>query len=643
MSADQAQTAAPHGVERVDLTIIGGGLRSAVLLLQLGTFPAEEAPRRIAVVDPEEPGPGRIWRQAQPTLLVMNTLGHQSTVFEDHTNTGPSLAEWCHLVRGTLSTTRDHGWPAGLISHCAMWIERHPGDHHRVRAATQGLPDESYFPRAVFGAYLAWAYDYAVHRLSEHTTVVHFRDRAVDVEEPELHTRDDAPAEVVVHLGSGAVITSLSVILAQGWGLAPVRPSTGDGDRAPSRHLSADSPIDQDVARIAPDSDVLIRGMGMSMFDTLTLLTQGRGGTFEQRGNRWEYQVSGKEPRILIGSRRGLPFRAQAAPSGRPVQPETPHLLALMSQLPEHGVDFSAVREAIDRDAIRRFYRVRYAATPREAYSLLIRAIDQGGAIDEWRELEARLVHDPTLRFPDLTDAGEVPRYLTTAQAYTGWVHEMLTQDIADASLGERSPGKMAMEVYVAARMWMSDIAGFGRLSARTYPDFLATMRFIGAVGGVPPLFRVQELDALLRAGVVRMFGPDTEITALRGTRFEVRSRYATRTVDAVIDAFLPRPGIDVPGDSLAVRLAARGAATRYRYADAIPTDALAVGAETNALIRADGTASTRVFSVGISSEAARVFTIIAPVPGTASPVLRECRAALTAAVGYALRNVVIA
>ena len=322
--------------------------------------------------------------------------------------------------------------------------------------------------------------------------------------------------------------------------------------------------------------------------------------------------------------------------------PEMPHLLSLMPQLPAHGVDFAAVREAIDRDAIRRFYQVRYAASPREAYLLLTRVIDQGGAIDEWRKLEARLVHDPVLRFPDLTEVGKVPRHVTTAQAYTGWVQETLAQDIADASLGELSPSKMAMEVYVAARMWMSDVVGFGRLSPRTYPEFLATMRFIGAVGGVPPLFRVQELDALLRAGVVRMFGPDTEITASRGTRVEVRSRYTACTVDAVIDAFLPRPGVDAHG-SLAARLVSRGAASQYRYADAIPTDALAVSAETNALIRADGTASTRIFSVGLPSEAARVFTIIAPVPGTASPVLRECRAALAAAVRYALRNNVIA
>ena len=51
------------------------------------------------------------------------------------------------------------------------------------------------------------------------------------------------------------------------------------------------------------------------------------------------------------------------------------------------------------------------------------------------------------------------------------------------------------------------------------------------------------------------------------------------------------------------------------------------------ALIRADGTVSPNLFSVGVPSEQARSFTIIAPIPGANSTVIREIDAAARAAL----------
>ena len=644
------------GSERMDVAVVGGGVRCVVLLLQAATMPAHDAPRRIAVIDPERPGPGRIWRTDQSSLLVMNTLAHQSTVFEDEENTGPVLAEWRGLLCGALPPQRAASWPSGLVEHCANWAAAHPELVHRMIELTRDLPDTAYFPRATFGGYLAWAYDYAVHRLSQRARVEHVADRVCDITEaadtseatdttaetggilrdhaePDIQT---AAAPVTLHLASGERIGARAAILSLGWGPVDV---TREAEAL--AHVRAESPIDQDLDGIVAERPVLIRGMGMSMFDTLTLLTQGRGGVFSGRGDALRYHPSGAEPRILIGSRRGIPFRSQALPSNRPIQPPMPHLRALIARLPAAGVDFAQVRDAVDRDAIRRFYTVHQANAPAATPARLIHELDGGMPLTSWRALEARLVPGPERRAPDLSTTGGIPSHVVTAEDYASWAGEALRADISASAQGEQNATKMAMELYVASRSLMSEIVGFGRLSAETYPDFLDFMRLIGAAGGVPPLFRVRELEALVRAGVVELFGPDTEIVTANGERFDVRSRFAERTVDAVIDAFVPRPDID-HADSLLGRLFRRGTVSRYRYAGSVRTDALAVDADTNAVIRADGTVSNRIFSVGIPSEAARVFTIIAPIPGTHSPVLRECRAALAAAC-YALRSSVSA
>ena len=631
----------------IDLAIIGGGVRSVVMLLQLATFSTEHLPQRIAVIDPERPGAGRIWRETQSTLLVMNTLGHQSTVFEDHRNTGPTLAEWCRLVRGETARAST-GWPPGLEEHVRAWGLFHPEAIARVVTATSKLADESYFPRSVFGTYLNWAYDYAVERLPSSTEVAHLCGSVSDVAEEPIRRDESAgyaepPSGVHIVLHSGATVRASRVVLATGWGVKPDATSNPASARIDHLHITANSPIDQDLSQILPTSRLLIRGLGMSMFDTLTLLTQGRGGRFVRREGQLEYAPSGEEPSVLLGSRRGIPFRSQAKPSKRSMQPEMPHLTELMTRLPREGVDFAEVQEAMTRDAMRRFHQVAHAGNADEAHLELIRDIDEGISLDRCSEREAQLISEPACRFPNLHTAASVPAHIDSPEDYAAWVHEVLRTDIAESERGERSPGKMALEVLIAARTRMSDIVGFGRLTANSYPSFLSTMRLIGAVGGVPPLFRVEELEALVRAGVVRFLGPDTTVETLGSGRFLAHSRFMSAEVDAVVDAFLPRPGFDRSDDVLARQLRERGSISRYRYADSIDTDAIAIDPADNALISADGVTSQRVFSVGLASEAARVFTIIAPVPGTDSPVLRECRGALSAALGYAARKPVSA
>ena len=53
--------------------------------------------------------------------------------------------------------------------------------------------------------------------------------------------------------------------------------------------------------------------MGLVGFDLLTALTIGRGGTYEDVGDRKRYIPSGREPEIYLYSRSGVPYCAKSA------------------------------------------------------------------------------------------------------------------------------------------------------------------------------------------------------------------------------------------------------------------------------------------------------------------------------------------
>lgn len=73
-------------------------------------------PLDILLIDPHEPGGGRIWRRDQSPLLKLNTLLSDAAVFPDKScelhgpiEPGPSLAEWIRDVRAGLIARQTGG------------------------------------------------------------------------------------------------------------------------------------------------------------------------------------------------------------------------------------------------------------------------------------------------------------------------------------------------------------------------------------------------------------------------------------------------------------------------------------------------------------------------------------------------------
>src|SRR5699024_7283762 len=240
---------------------------------------------------------------------------------------GPSLFEWARQVAPGL-----------------------PGLPQWARQEARNAQADTYCSRPLYGHYLRWVYEQASGELPPSVELVHHRltVTAADSAEPagtagagvepaESAEPADPAGRTELRLSDGSHLLVDAVVLTLGW--LPSR------DLGPSRRrIRPGHPTEQDFDQVEPGQRLLVRGMGMSFFDAFSLLTAGRGGRFvsagaahgsgrttgnptgNANGNRratgststsgyasgaLRYLPSGREPHLIVGSRRGVPYRSK--------------------------------------------------------------------------------------------------------------------------------------------------------------------------------------------------------------------------------------------------------------------------------------------------------------------------------------------
>jgi len=89
---------------------------------------------------------------------------------------------------------------------------------------------------------------------------------------------------------------------------------------------SGDASI-QKAAKLPARESIILRGMGLTFFDYMILLTEGRGGQFRENAHGKHYIPSGKEPHIIACSRKGAPHHARGKNQKRPDERWVPRIL----------------------------------------------------------------------------------------------------------------------------------------------------------------------------------------------------------------------------------------------------------------------------------------------------------------------------
>ncbi|KUJ37275.1 FAD-binding protein [Streptomyces albus subsp. albus] len=616
------------------IAIVGSGPRGTSVLERLCASVPELAPgARLTVhmVDPAPPGAGRVWRTAQPPELLMNTVASQVTLFTDPSvscagpiRPGPSLHEWAVA----------HGEPLG--------------------------PDD-YPTRALYGRYLEWVFAQVVHGAPETVAVRVHTARAVRLAERADGTQD-------LTLDGGRRLTGLAaVVLAQGH--LPTAPDAGErrlagyAARHGLRYLRPANPADLDLSGIGPGEPVLLRGLGLNFFDHMALLTTGRGGVFAPGPEgALVYRPSGREPRLYAGSRRGIPYHARGDNAKGAYGRHEPLLLtrevvALFRKRAAAGdpPDFLAeIWPLVAKETETVYYQALLTARedppapgalPPSRFRERFLAAPHGSpeeaaVLDDHRVPAADRWCWETLAHPDQD------RAFADGADFRRWLLGYLRQDVAHARRGNvAGPVKAALDVLRDLRNELRQIVDHGGLpgsSRRAHLDgWYTPLNAFLSIG--PPRRRIEEMVALIEAGVLEVLGPGLEV-ACGGPGgepgFSVRSARVPGPavpVSTLVEARLPEPDVRRTADELLADLLRTGQARAHRV-DGYETGGLDVTPSPYRLRDRRGQAHPRRFAVGVPTEGVHWVTAAGARPGVDSVTLCDtdavARAALRTAVG---------
>ena len=590
----------------MSVAVVGAGPRGTGVLERLcASAPELLAPGSdltVHLVDPSPPGAGRVWRTAQPPELLMNTVASQVTLFTDETvdcsgpiRPGPSLYEWARA-------TGDGG----------------------------GIGPDDYPTRALYGHYLEWFFAHAVRGAPPSVRIETHRARAVRL--------DDSPdGSQTLFLDDGRELSGLSaVVLAQGH-LPVVTEPAEYAERHGLRHLPPANPADLDLSPIAPDEPVLLRGLGLNFFDHMALLTQGRGGRFSGEGASLRYHPSGREPRLYAGSRRGVPYQARGDNAKGPYGRHLP--LVLTAEV------IAGFRKRADSGEAPDFRTEIWPLVAKEVETVYYTGL-LSGDVSGFRDAFLATAHGSPEEGALLDEFG-VPKdqrwcWDRTSRPHDGqlfsspgdfrrWLLAHLREDAAQAALGNvAGPLKSALDVLRDLRNELRRIVDHRGIAGSSRQDHLdrwyTPLNAFLSIG--PPRRRIEEMAALIEAGVLEVLGPRLQVRAEDGV-FVAHSPDvpgSTVRVTTLVEARLPEPDLRRTADELLAGLLKTGQC-RPHTVDGYETGGLDVTPRPYRLIDRGGRPHPCRFALGVPTEGVHWVTAAGARPGVDSVTLSDADA----------------
>ncbi|MFE6616071.1 FAD/NAD(P)-binding protein [Amycolatopsis sp. NPDC057786] len=597
------------------LAVVGAGPRGIGVLERLGANAAELlGGRRLVVhlVDPFPAGAGRVWRYEQSPLLRMNSMPEDVTVFTDDTvridgpiRPGPSLIEWARLVRsGGIDTGIDDS----------------------LRAELEALQSDHFPTRRLQSAYLIWFHRKVCAELPAGIDVVEHRTRAVRLEDGEpqslwLEGRAE-PLKV------DAVLLTVGHLDAE-----PDEREAALADFA-ARHDLAYYPAgytaDVDYSAIGPGETVLVRGFGLAFVDLMLLLTEGRGGRFEEQAcGGLKYHPSGAEPVLHVGSRRGVPYHAKIGYRlrGKPARlPKFFDAYAIERLCAAPGrIDFRRdVWPLISKEIAWAYYSELFTAHPeRVRMDFAVFADAFADAVPgELDALVARAVPAPDDRLDlDLLDRPMAAKAFGTAEEYGKELREYVEADLSRRADPEYSADLGAFTALLSVMGRLPALVQTGRLDAVSQLSDLDGwfLGFFSYFASGPPPRRLEELLALQEAGLVSFLGAEMRVSAdeQRGVFAASGASFPGVTeARTLVEARLPEPSVTRASDVLLRQLHAVGALGEETVLDPVTGDRLLAGrihtrVSDGRVLDGEGRAHPRRFALGphTSARSAGAFT----------------------------------
>jgi hypothetical protein len=614
------------------VAIVGMGPRGLSVLERLLITVSGRPPDRPVVIwaiDPVQHGPGRVWRTDQPGYLTMNATAGEVTVRSPdnellgrrEATAAVSFAEW---------TT----WSDG---------------------AKPGSAD--YPQRRQYGSYLRAMFDQLCLRAPPGVEVRPLLGAATGlhrVQGVRWLTLDDGRERLRV---DKVILATGHAELADSSGEEALREFAERGRRL--RYIGQGLTTDMPLSSIAPGSRVAVRGLGLTFYDVVRSLTLGRGGRFDRCvDGALRYLPSGREPVLCAGSRSALPFLARARIAQPPQTTPEPVALTLerlaalrsaaRSRTGSSKLDFAAdVEPLVWSEMSYAYYTCAASLRGGEPAARRIAAdyrslLDRTLRVDRDAARELVMAHGlGDLPEPEVTGLARPFGNTVFARPadFRRTLIEVLTCDVAEARKQiTQSPVKAALEALRAVRPVLPAAVDFGGLLPDSHRYFLgqwAPMSFVLSAG--PPAEHVEQMVALLTAGVLDIAGPAARFSADQSTGcFTVESPAVTGSrhpAETMLDARVPTTNLRRDRSPLVRQLLSEGVITEYVNAgpdgqQPFPTGGLAVTPTPCRVLDAKGRPDPDLYALGVATEHTRWFTQVGTGrPGHDSPFRREADA----------------
>lgn len=519
----------------ISICLIGCGPRGLITLNALRRHIIRESEKgltfKISIIEPNTPGVG-CHDPNQPDYLYTNTLASQLTAFfprlpdgeDDGWLTGPSFTEWARL--------------AGIRSASGRFDQFETGD-------TQSISELDYLPRSLLGRYLAWSFRTIADSFPGTATILIRKSTAQDItENGSLHS---------IALADGTNIDADFVILSTGH--STNRLSSDECEIAefvqagrkfnPGLAYFPHAYPTTELDRIPETATVAVQGFGLTAWDVIAQLTEGRGGKYVSKENNLSYNSSGYEPEILIFSRSCQPFAARGVNQKGLTGRHSPLFFTTEA--------ISALRKRISSERSNGQIDFREQALPlllkEMAYAYRCAALTVAPDPSEFEPSEEEL--GLILAEFDLFEGSQIRSHDEFSDLFIRTVE----RDLSEADRGNlASPIKAATDVIRDCRSALCSAAEFSGLtpeSDKWFREVLAPQMNRMSFG--PPKFRNEQLLALLRSGTVQLGGgPKNRLHMDRKNwRYVIETHYQNNSnnmeadvlVSARLDIF--RPEVD--------------------------------------------------------------------------------------------------
>ncbi|WP_405560314.1 FAD/NAD(P)-binding protein [Streptomyces sp. NBC_01180] len=497
---------------RASVAVVGAGPRGTGFLERLAANAPSlygNRPLDIHLIDPYPPGGGRIWREDQSPLLWMNSMAADVTMFTDASaqplegpvRPGPDFAEW------------------------------------------SGADPRSFPTRQAQSGYLRWVYEEAVAALPPGSAVRRHRTRATRISGPA-----DGRQQVWLEGEAEPVIADLVVLTIGHLDADPdgeQRELARFARRYGLVHLPPAFTADSDLSVLGAGEPVVVRGFGLAFIDLMVLLTEGRGGRYDARG---EYLPSGREPVLYVGSRRGVPYHAKIGYTWAGERPPLPRFFG-PEQVDEllagpGPVDFDRhIRPLIDRELGFAHYHRLFTAHPGRTtvdWPVFEEKYAAAAAAPELAALTEDAVPDPADRFdPEALDRPLDGVRHDSFDALQESLRYRIEADITRRHDPAYSPDLAVFLGLLSVYGQLTRLGDTGEGGTRWHG-------FFSFLASGPPGPRLRQLLALSRAGVVRFLGAGITVTAdeSRGVFSAGSASVPGERVEAraLVEARLPAP-----------------------------------------------------------------------------------------------------